>query len=190
MKYVKMLGLLAVAAAALMAFAGTAAATTVTSSEGETPTIVASAATTELHAGDSESFLTVSCKASDVKGKVTAHGSTTTASGPIETLHFTECSDPVTVLKTGTLEVHTDSSKANGNGTLTSSGAEIRIHTSEGPVCTFKTSNTDIGTVTGGHPASLSINSASIPASGFLCPSTGVWTGGYTVTSPTELSVH
>ena len=62
MKYVKMLGLLAVAAAALMAFAGTASATTITSNAAapsDTPTIKASAGVTKLHAGESETFLTV-----------------------------------------------------------------------------------------------------------------------------------
>jgi hypothetical protein len=198
MKYVKMLGLLAVAAAALMAFAGTASATSITSNEGTTPTINASAGKTELHPGSGTSFLTVSCNKSTVKGAVEQHGAGVTVKGKIAQptdLTFTECSDPVTVLAGGSLEVHAIS--PTGNGTLTSSGAEVRVHTSEGPVCTFKTSGTHIGTLTGsdntkGH-AVLHIGaagSAPIPASGFLCPSTGLWTGSYTITKPSSLSIH
>jgi hypothetical protein len=193
MKYVKMLGLLAVAAAALMAFAGTASATSLTSSAGSTPTIEASAGKTELHPGSGTSFLTVSCNKSTVSGTVSSHGAGVTVGGTISTLTFTECTDTVTILQKGSLEVHPEP-ETTGNGVLTSTGAEIRIHTSEGPVCTFKTSGTKIGKVTGTHAtggkAVLDIESASIPASGFLCPSFGVWTGSYTVDSPATLDVH
>jgi hypothetical protein len=188
MKYVKMLGLLAVAAAALMAFAGSASATSITSSAGNTPTIEASAGTTELHAGDSKSFLTVVCHTSNVKGTVTSLHTATPQSGPISTLDFGGCTQTVTVLQNGSLSV--TGTSTTGNGTLTSSGAEIRIHTSAGPVCTFKTNNTHIGTLTKGTHGVLDIQSALIPASGFLCPSNGVWTGSYTVNQPTNLEIH
>jgi hypothetical protein len=189
MKYVKMLGLLAVAAAALMAFAGTASATTITSTEGTTPTIEATGGTTELHPGEGASFLTVVCKHSAVKGTVESHGTNVTAKGAVSTLDFSECgNDTVTVLKSGSLEAH--ASGTTGNGTLTSTGAEVRIHTSEGPVCTVKTSGQSIGTLTGGKEAKLDIGSSNLPMSGFLCPSIGVWTGSYTVTKPSEISLH
>jgi hypothetical protein len=187
MKYMKNLGLLAITAVALMAFASSAAAT-VTSSGGSTPTIFTTTTKTEIHPGSGSSFLTVSCEHSHMHKVVTRHIFGLAVAFKILTSGFKVCTDPVTVLNSGEMEVH--STGTTGNGTVTSSGMEIRIHTSEGPVCTFKTSNTDIGTLVGGKPAKLNINSASIPASGFLCPSTGVWTGLYTFSSPSELSIH
>src|SRR6185295_15020199 len=166
MKYVKMLGLLAVAAAALMAFAGTASATTVTSSTGSTPTIHAdSEGATTLHG-----VVDVTCNASTVQGTVSQHGTGVTVKGNISTLTFTSCgSNDVTVNTPGSLEVH--AINPTGNGTLTSSGAQITIQvTSLGISCVFTTNNTHIGTYTsaannGGVPT-MHIDSASIPRTG------------------------
>jgi hypothetical protein len=181
MKYVKMLGLLAVAAAAMMAFAGVASATTITSPAGTlyTGNIAAEAGTTELHGP----FTTVKCTSSKVAGKVESHGANVTAGGKISSLSFSGCNYPVKVLKTGSLEIHS-------NGTLTSSGAEITIETSIAN-CLFTTSSTDIGTLTSGTPAKLDIDSAGIPRTGhsFFCGSSGEWTGSYTVTTPGTLIV-
>jgi hypothetical protein len=188
MKYIKMLGLLAVSAAALMAFAGSASATTLTSSGGATPNIVATAGATSLDGA----FTTVTCLNSEVAGSVTGHGAGVPASGPISTLDFRECNFPVTVNKAGTLAVH--GTTTTGNGTLTSSGAEVAIHTSVG-TCVFTTSNTDVGTVTGsnvtGGHAVLDIT-GKIPrtAGNFLCGSSGTWTGSYTISTPSSLEVH
>ena len=186
MKYVKMLGLLAVAAAALMAFAGTASAT-ISSSTGETPTIEATGVNTALDGA----FTTVTCSHSAVKGTVNAH-TATTASGPISTLDFTGCNYPVTVTTPGSLEVTTVA--PTGNGTLTSSNASVSIHTSVG-TCVFTTNKTHIGTVTGsittGGNAVLDIT-GKIPRTGgnFLCGSSGQWTGSYTITHPSTFNVH
>jgi hypothetical protein len=183
MKYVKMLGLLAVAAAALMAFAGTASATTVTSPAGTlyTSNIAATAGATELVG----SFTTVKCSSSSVSGSVKTHGAGVTAEGPISALSFSGCNFPVTVKKEGTLIAHATS---GGNGTLTSSGAEVIVHTSVGE-CVFTTSSTDIGTLKGGTPAKLEIASAAINRTGgsFLCGSTAKWSGTYTVNTPGSL---
>jgi hypothetical protein len=191
MKYVKMLGLLAVAAAALMAFAGTASATTLTSPTGTTYTGSISAESegaTTLH--NTSLGVSVSCNESKVTGKVETSGAGVTAGGKISTLTFTSCGeDKVTVLTNGSLEIHRTSGY---NGTLTSSGAAITItDASTGVSCTYTTSNTDIGSVTGGSPATLSINSATIPRTGdsFFCGSSGQWTGSYKVTSPGSLYV-
>ncbi len=212
MKYIKMLGLLAVAAAALMAFAGTASATTITSDTGSTPALHAEAGETTLHG-----VSTITCHNSTVAGTVAAHGSSTTAKGSISTLSFTNCTNNnhVTVLATGTgangtgeLEVHTQYTtikhedgtvtkilheSSNGNGTLTSSGTKVTIQvTSLGLSCLFETNNTKIGTVTGGEHATLDIESAGIPRVGhsIFCGSNGVWTGSYKVNHPTNLTIH
>jgi hypothetical protein len=172
MKYVKMLGLLAVAAAALMAFAGTASATEITSSAGSTPNIVATAGPTSLDGA----FTTVTCTSSEVEGNVESHGSGTAASGEVDTLHFNGCNYPTTVVKNGSLSI--TGTSPTGDGTLLSSGAEVVIHTSVG-TCNFTTSFTGIGTVTGSN------NSGS-----FLCGSSGTWTGSYTINSPASFEVH
>jgi hypothetical protein len=194
MKYVKMLGLLAVAAAALMAFAGTASATVLTSPAGTVYTGEIKAETENGHAILHNAFTTVECN-SFVTGKVEKHGAGVTAGGNISTLSFPTCTgDTVTVTTPGSLEIHTG---ANGHGTLTSSGAAVSVFNHAfGGTCIYTTNNTQIGTVTPapsntGH-ATLDI-SATIPRSGgslgIFCGSTGSWTGNYKVTSPTGLRV-
>lgn len=193
MKISKVLGLLAVTAAALMAFVATASATTLTSPLGTvyTGTIKAHSSHTELHGP----FTSVTCSTSEVEGKVEKHGNTTTAGGKISKLTFTGCNFPVKVLKSGSLEIHPKVHEAAGvlvTGTVTSSGAEITIETSIAS-CIFTTSGTDVGTFTGsndtGGAAKLDIESAAIPRTGhsIFCGSSGQWTGSYTVTSPNPL---
>jgi hypothetical protein len=203
MKYIKMLGLAAVAAAALMAFvgAGTASATTLTGtgcavSHCAIGTTIASESegTTELH----PPIGSINCKKSTVSGKTTTTGAAAeTVKGNIEVLTFTECNATVTVLKKGTLEIHTENSaSANNNGTLTSSGAEVTVNY-VGFHCIFTTNNTDLGTVTGSANtkgnATLDI-STTIPrtggSSGAFCGTTAQWTGAYRVTSPASLNIH
>jgi hypothetical protein len=185
MKYIKMLGLLTVAAAALMAFAGSASATSVTSSEGSTPNIVATSTNSKLDGA----FVTVECAHSKVEGNMESHGAGVTVEGAIDFLSFTGCNYQVTINTKGFLAAHIDVN--TGDAKITSSGASITIHTSVG-TCTFTTSGTEIGALDGGTPAVMNINSAKIPRTGgnFLCGSSGTWTGNYTVNSPSTLEVH
>jgi hypothetical protein len=198
MKYLKMIGLAALAAALMaMVVAGSASATTLTGAGGTllgSGTAIASEAegTTVLH----PPFGDIECNKSTVNGKTTtAGGSTTTVSGNIEALTFTECNATVTVLTKGTLEIHTQNSTANNNGTLTSSGTEVTVEFF-GTHCIFKTSGTDIGTLTGsgttGGNATFDI-AATIPRtggrSGAFCGSTAQWTGNYKITNPSVLNV-
>jgi hypothetical protein len=193
MKYVKTLAAIAIAVASLIAFVGAASATTITSlGTGSTPTIHGEAeGHILLHPGTESNFLSVTC-GSTLEATIASHGASSTASGSISVLTFSTCSAPVTVLKKGSLEIHGTST--TGNGTLTWRGGEVRIHTSEGPVCTFKPSGTDLGTLTGDNitdaTATIDVDSAPIPASGFLCPSAGLLTGEYRIEHPGTLSVH
>ena len=198
MKYLKMLGLAAIAAAALMAFvgAGTASATQLTGAEGAilgegTEIKAAAEGTTELH----PPIGSINCKNSTVAGKVTKAGSSTeTVKGDIETLTFTECNATVTVLQKGSLEVHASGSS---NGTLTSTGAQVTVNYI-GFHCIFSTNNTDLGTITGSAntasgKATLDI-AATIPrtggGSGAFCGTTAQWTGSYEVSEPATLNIH
>jgi len=190
----------ALAAAVLAAFASVAAATasaTELYTEGGMvapgTTITSSAeGTTTLH----PPIGSIECKASTVAGKTsTTGGASETVKGNIETLTFSECNATVTVLKAGSLEIHTSGETVNGNGTLTSSGAEVTV-LFLGFHCIFSTNNTDIGTVTGSQAtegnATLDIT-ATIPrtggSSGAFCGTTAQWTGAYGVTAPSALGV-
>lgn len=192
MKHLKMLGLCAVAATALMAFAATAQATVVTAPAG-----------TQMKKGEfvkgelagtaslDGAFVTITCNKASGEGIITNEGSAaTTVQGEIFLGTFSECNFPVTVNSTGTSEVHTAGASANGNGTLTSTGAVVTISTSIGN-CVFTTNATDLGEVVGGSPAKLNFNSAKIPRTGgnFLCGSSGTLTGSMVVTSPKALFI-
>jgi hypothetical protein len=185
MKYVKILGLLAVAAAALMAFAASASATTVTSPTGSKTTPTIHAVSEGGHVVLANSNANIEC-ASTVEGTVESHGEGVTARGRITALTFSSCTNgwTVTVDNLGGLEAHWTSGY---NGTVTSSETTVSatLHTIFGTIhCRYLTSNTDIGTLTGGNPATLDI-SASIPfhSGGGLCGSgNSAWSGKYLLT--------
>jgi hypothetical protein len=192
MKYAKILGLAAMALAALMAMAGTASATTLTSPQNTTftGTIKAEAESTVILTSVFGGFGAVSCKKSNVEGPVSSHGAGVTVSGSINVLTFGECSNPVTVINKGSLEVHNlNSNEAN----LTGKGQTVTIHETVFGTCHFITNaatGTGLGTLTltpktGGN-ATLDIK-ASIPSENGC--GTGTWEGSYKVTSPSTLYV-
>lgn len=184
MRYLKMIGFVAVVAA-LMTFAGSASANPLTSPEGTsyTSTIKAESSNFKLHGP----FVTVECSQSSFEGKVESH-STTTAGGKLSSWAFSGCNYPVEVKKPGSLELHATGA---GNATVTSTGAEISIATSIGP-CVFTTSATDTGTLTGSNATNATLDlSGSLPRTNgnSLCGSQGTLTGSYKVTTPGTLYV-
>ncbi|HET8566341.1 MAG TPA: hypothetical protein VFL77_07690 [Solirubrobacterales bacterium] len=199
MRYIKTLGLAAMALAAMMALAGTASATILTSPAGTTYTSTVKAVNsgkvtlTSAFGG----FGAVECEESVVEGKVEGHGSTVTVTGEIATLTFAKCTggtprSPVGVAansgKRGSLEVHTELSTANGNGTVTSKGAEVIIDNTLFGTCTFTTSasGTDIGQLTGSDTGNAHFDIHGSIAS--PC-GTGTWEGNYTIVTPSTLTV-
>ena len=201
MKYVKMLGLAAIAAAALMAFVGasTASATVLCKNNSNTTTcsepwgaVTVKAEQTKTIKLDT-TFKTVECGKSTIEGPASAGSSTTTVSGPIEASKLTwgECNCTVNTIKGGTLEVH--SVAGTDNGTLTSNGAEVTVSCSTifGNVhCIYVTENDDMGTLVGGNPATFegSVSVRRLPTSG-LCSEEATWTPAYKVTAPAPLFV-
>jgi len=186
MKYVKILGLLAVAAAALMAFAASASATTVTTDTAKTTDAKIIHAVSVGHVTLHSPLGDISC-VSTAEGEITSQGSGVTASGPLtekeKGLIFFGCTEGwhVTVLNSGTLEAHWTEGY---NGTLTSKGAQVDA-TVGGITCVYETkaTGTPVGTVTGANPAVLDI-SASIPintvlSSPFCGTNPSGWTGTY-----------
>jgi hypothetical protein len=190
MRKLKSLALAAGLVAAFVALtATTASATELINGSGE---MIASGSAIDAEAENTTilhpPFGNIECKQSSVSGKTAnTGGSTETVSGSIESLSFTECNATVTVLTKGTLEVHTRTESADGNGTLTSSGTEVTVEFI-GTHCIFKTNSTDIGTLTGaqGSEGSATFDiAATIPRtggrSGAFCGSTAQWTGSYSV---------
>jgi hypothetical protein len=216
MKYAKILGLMTVAAAALMAFAASASATSLTSPTGTTYTGTITAVN-EGNISLDGPFPTVTCATSHIETKVEQHGVGITVKGNISKLTFGGCNYPVTVIAGGSFEIHAASEKTNPppthnviegcktvgqiecTGTVTSTGTKVSVSTGVG-TCVFATNGTDLGTLTptndtGGH-ATLDIGSPSgttarIPRieGNFFCGSSGQLTGSYTVTTPSTLYV-
>jgi hypothetical protein len=190
MKHLKMLGVAALAAMGLMAFAGSASATTL-SVEGvkknEAVTIKATlAAGSSALLKDKNGTTADTCTGSTVEGTTTAFDP---PSGPVSKLEFTGCSHTTHVLKPGSLSVAWIS---NTEGTVTSSGAEVTVvSTVFGASAICKTgTGTVVGTLTGvasGH-ATMDIDATNSLNCGIL--GTSSWTGTYTVTSPTGLGVE
>jgi hypothetical protein len=117
---------------------------------------------------------------------------TETVHGPIEELTFENCLCPTTVLKKGEMEIHYE---GEGKGTITIKNTAVTVNCG-GVSCTYggAASGTDLGTLdepaNSSSDAKITIN-ASVPKleGGFLCASTEAWLGEYTVTSPTPLYV-
>jgi hypothetical protein len=193
MKYVKMLGIAAMSAMAMMAVsAGTAAATTLEVNGSTTNHRVDISAS--LAAGASLPLTSTSggtlfntCTESTVGGHTTSPYTGTAVKGPITTLTFTGCKNNVTPHLYGTLTI--EHIKGTTNGTLRSTGAEVTSYsTIFGTYLNCKTGEgTHLGTLAGagtGKHASMHVNAA------LNCGITSaLWSGTYTVTSPTGLGV-
>ena len=215
MKYVKILGLAAVAAMALMAFLGasTASATVLcktTPVTGVCPegwdypkeTVIHASLEKETSAElwrsnekNEEIELVDTCTASTVEGITTnTGGSAETVKGPITALTWgepgTACTRPTTTSVPGSLEVHAIGD--THNGTLTGSGSSVQVETVFGK-CTYGTGeNLDLGIVTGGSMATIDIDAkvTLVKDDGIgICPKTTRWTAKYTVTNPEPLYV-
>ena len=189
MKHLKMLALASLTAAAVLGASGTASATTLTSPAGTT--LVKGSmikAQSEGHTVLDSVIGKIECSVGG-EGELTDAGSATeTTEGEVFFGTFSCTSAAVTVVKTGTAELH---SLGSGKGTLTGSGTEVTVQTF-GLHCIFTTNATTLGTVTGGTPATLQI-SATIPrtggSSGAFCGASAPYTGKIKVTSPGTLLI-
>lgn len=180
-----------------MAFAGSASTTTLTSEGAVLPagTVIKAALNGGVAKFTNNLGASVECGESTVEGKTENEGSASeTVKVPIEKLTLTKCNCKTSVLKGGTLEIHTIGTEVNRNGTLTISGAEVstECRTVFGAVhCIWSTGSTDLGKLTGGSPTILIVD-ASVSrtrGSGALCGSSGTWTARYKVAAPSDLHV-
>jgi hypothetical protein len=181
MKITKILGAAAVAALALMAFAGTASATTL-ANEGapinKAVTIHATAESSILLSATGGGFANT-CTESTVLGTTTTPFSGARVGGEVATLSFGNCANPVTVHKGGYLEI--ENITLTTNGTVFSKNAEVTTGSPFGTLtCKTAASGTHIGTFTGGVVGTMDINA--VLNCGFFLPS-AKWEGKYSVTS-------
>jgi hypothetical protein len=204
MKYLKMLGLAAVAAAALMAFlgAGTASAETTLCEKTEDPCQAANAVTAgetisaSLAAG-TKAVLTagekkVECSKSGISGKV-ATATTPTGNVAAKDLTWSECNIPAETVTGGTIGIHHHGAH---NGTVTVK--DFVVKTTEGFIsCYWRPTAAATGTMTAGTPATIKFTDLPVELvdtvdhnSSAFCPaSTGKWNATYQVTNPKSLFV-
>jgi hypothetical protein len=207
MKCLKMPGLAAVAAMALVAFIGasSASATVLCKEAGTTTNCSAngkdypagSVIQTSLDSGTDTTFTTTGGSVENTCTGSTIEAVTGNTGGATETVRsavalnkliFSNCTNTTDVLEGGELEFHWIS--GTDNGTLTAKEFAITMLLG-GLSCTYTAgTGTDLGTVTGGNPATIDISAVLNKKSGPIpCPSTIIWGAKYTVTSPTPLYV-
>ena len=207
MKYLKILGLAAVAAAALMAIGGASSASA---------TVLCSTTADPCPAGQDWPVNTTldwsipaggsvlqtdtageplnTCKESTVKWTITKTGSSTeTVTGLDEETTFGACTFPTKTLKLANTEIHKIA--GTSNGTVTADGVtEITINTLFFGSCVYGVPNGhSIGDITEGNPPTFHVNAITwkLAGSAIACPETDIWTATYTLTLPknTTLSV-
>lgn len=209
MRYLKALGLAAVAAAVLMALVGTgtASATTLCTTNvepcpvgwrinaEEDSIIEASIINTAKLESTSGTTTFATCTVGSMSGKITnGGGATETVSGPIESLTWAPegagCSTKVETKTNGSLEIHWIS--GGNNGTVTALNSEVTVKLF-GVSCEYKAPSTGLhlGTLTGGVDPILDINAVVTVTTGssFLCPETARWTAEYTISKPRPMYV-
>jgi hypothetical protein len=211
MKHLKILGLAAVAALALMAAVGaaTASAEAVVCSTSPTGMIPNAKCTTGLQVLNgttidtslkpgtvvelTSTFDNIKCSQSTVQGTVT---NSATGTGNIESMTFSGCTDSfggnctadTSASSTNKWPVTVTANKEphNGSGTMTVSNITGKFVCPVG-TCRYTASSNSTG-ITGGEPATLTTTKAALTreeVSSFGCSSTATLTGAYTQTSPT-----
>jgi len=189
MKHVKMLGLLVMAAASLMAFASSASAAPVLTSASApgsdyTGTIHATLEVNEK--GESTSALlkagiTTTCTESTVDGTVSVNN-TSHAEGAISSLTFNKCgTSDVKTITPGSLTI-------NDAGEVFAINNNVEIkETSLGVTCFYggaASPGTKLGTLSGTKLAVSTTKLQRKTGSNFFCAAEGTWTANYVVTTP------
>ena len=205
MRYLKMLGLAAIAAAALTAIAGagSASATVLCSTTVEpcpagqkwvnTTLDWSLTPGTSLVQTDTAGNVLNTCKESTAKWTMVKSGSAVeTVTGQDELTSFGACTVATVTLKLANTEIHKIA--GTSNGTVTADGVtEITINSPVFGSCIYAVPNgASIGDITEGNPAAFHVNAVTKRlGGGALCPETDKWTATYILTSPanTTLSV-
>jgi hypothetical protein len=195
MKHLKIFGLAAVAALALIAIAGVGSASaTRLCAENATPCPEAKrwkngqAFTSSLETGGAvldAGFYRIECTTSSINGEILNEGGAGAVIIDLETVSFANCGCPVTTLKAGTMSVEHTASTMNGK--LTTANLEITFNCMGH--CIY--GEGALGTLTGGAMGTMDVNGTMNRVAGAApgCPATINWKGSYTVTSPEALYV-
>lgn len=203
MKYLKILGLAVIAAAAVMAFvgAGTASAETTLCKVTSDPCPagqgygVGTVTKGQLVAGTKAELtggFNIRCEESTIEGSVET-ATTPTGNVAAANLKWGKCNGTVKTVTPGTIGVHHD---GEHNGTLTVKDFVVTVELL-GVHCYFRPEANAHGTLTAGDPALIHFTELPVElidneihnSDGFGCPSTAKWDATYEVTSPTPLYV-
>lgn len=212
MKYLKMLGPAAVAAAALMAFVGAGSASAATStlcSAAESPCAAANAwpanntgtgtvldfsldpgTSAELKETGGASLDT--CTEATVKGKLEEDSRTgKLAGGKNASITWGHCTFPTTTTVLGGLKIE---GGASGNGTIIAKEEiKVTINTVLFGSCVYGvTPGTLLGTLTEGKPATIDASAVAqkLAPVGGPCPETAIWSAKYIQTEPKETTLY
>lgn len=188
MKYLKMLWVAAITMVAAMIFASTALATEATSPKGTLYTGALTGSGTAVFHG----VVTVSCEA-ELEGVINSHGPSVTGKGKPVKWEYINCTGAIVhSVELGSIEIH---SVGGGKGTITSSGTTaLATIPSLGINCSFKTNNTELGTVTdssitGGNAVIHLAGAIPRHAGSIFCGSSAEMTGSATVKTPAEIFI-
>lgn len=207
MKYLKMLGLALIAAAALTAFvgAGTASATkgrlcSTATNPCNSPWAVGTHIDFSLKTGTSAKLTDTAgntldtCTFSTVTGFLTGNDGSTTPFGHITTLDWGTAATPCTVttdtVQAGGLKI---SPTGSGNGSV-AANAKIEVTVNVFSSCNYGVENgTSLGTINEGKGTAVVFKANAVAkklAGGFLCPETTKWVAEYVLTSPAETTFY
>lgn len=192
MKYAKLIGLAATAITALMMSAGSAAADTPTSPPGTVYTGPVIGANSGGHVSfHGANGVTWECSMK-AEWQITGHGAGKPVTGPTISRSFTNCTNGYVVhmKANGTGSI---AATSGGNGTVSSSGEAMLVTASTifGTIsCEYTTSNTSVGTFTGGFESSVDL-SMTLPRTGgsSLCGSSAAVTGKIKYTAPSDFRI-
>src|SRR3954462_10010477 len=197
MKYLKILGLTAIAAAAVMALAGagTASATVLCSTTTNPCTSVLPVNTVldfSLEPGSSLLWQNggttlETCTGVTLKSEITSAGSSTnTVKAKNKALTWTGCTWNNTTNVLGGIEIHNISGTHNGTLTASEEISWTFINGVFGDCIYGWKPGSHIGTITEGKPATLDVNSTILRLSGssLLCPENGTLIGSFIQTEP------
>ncbi len=199
MKHLKMMGLAAVAAAALMAFAaaGSASAAVLCKTNSNPCTSKWTLGTKlefSLKSGTSATWKDTSGNTLKTCSNAKLSGEISNAGNGIEPVKlkvtedtWTSCTVPTTTLKNGEIEITNIS--GGTNGTVKLKNAEFTTNDVVFGDCSYGTAvgGTDLGTLTSSSigDSVIDVNAQLLPVGGACCPDV-VWQESFTITSPKE----
>jgi hypothetical protein len=207
MKHLKIIGLAAVAAMAITAFAAASASASELCSTNTSPctgtmympgtAVSASSTSAVLTTSGGLVNPTVTCKKSSTGGETTTTGGVgTTVNGSLSSLTFSECThnlasppeNTCTATAVNLPYLAKGTATGGGNGTLkVESGGKgnpgAKVECKGLPTCTYSAASVTLD-VTGGNPATVVANKEALSGGAFPCPPNAQWTATYTVNAP------